>query len=100
VHAWTDQRPWVWALAGCIAVYIALSVVTSHLGIDTLRSNGSLAALLAVISLGQMFAVSSGGGGIDLSIPYVVTLAAFVSMGIADGSDARLPALRRKFSLR
>lgn len=90
VEQLTAQRPWIWALLGSVAVYITISVVTSRFGLGSLSSNASLAALLAIISLGQMFAVSSGGGGIDLSIPYVVTLTAFLSMGLTAGSNGRL----------
>lgn len=87
----TDGRPWIWALAGCVVLYVALSLATGRVGLASLSSNASLAAFLAIVALGQMFAVSTGEGGIDLSIPYVLTLAAFICTGVTNGQDARLP---------
>ncbi|MCW5875841.1 MAG: ABC transporter permease [Anaerolineales bacterium] len=51
-----------------------------------------LTAILAIVSLGQMLVVMTGG--IDLSIPGTMTLAAFVTVGVAAGSNENiLPAL-------
>lgn len=88
---WAAARPWIWALAGDALLFVALSSVTGRASLESLTGNASLAAFLAIVALGQMFAVSSGGGGIDLSIPYVLTLAAFICTGVTNGSDARLP---------
>jgi ribose transport system permease protein len=48
-----------------------------------------LTSFLALTALGQMLVVMTGG--IDLSIPGVMTLAALVAVGVAGGADDRLP---------
>ena len=49
---------------------------------------------MVILSFGQMLVVTSGRGAIDLSIPGVLTLMAFISMSIMDGEDKNvLPAI-------
>ncbi|MBI3243638.1 MAG: ABC transporter permease [Chloroflexi bacterium] len=48
-----------------------------------------LTSFLALAALGQMLVVMTGG--IDLSIPGVMTLAAIMAVGVAGGVDERLP---------
>lgn len=48
-----------------------------------------LASFLALAALGQMLVVMTGG--IDLSIPGTMTLAAIMAVGIAENNDERLP---------
>jgi ribose/xylose/arabinose/galactoside ABC-type transport system permease subunit len=48
-----------------------------------------LTSFLALAALGQMLVVMTGG--IDLSIPGVMTLSALMAVGIANGADERLP---------
>ena len=48
-----------------------------------------LASFLALAALGQMLVVMTGG--IDLSIPGVMTLAAIMAVGVAGASDEKLP---------
>jgi ribose transport system permease protein len=48
-----------------------------------------LTSFLALAALGQMLVVMTGG--IDLSIPGVMTLSALMAVGVAGGSDERLP---------
>jgi ribose transport system permease protein len=52
-----------------------------------LIATSSNASFLAIVALGQMLVITTGGGAIDLSIPNVITLSAFLSAGIASGSD-------------
>lgn len=48
-----------------------------------------LTSFLALAALGQMLVIMTGG--IDLSTPSVMTLAALMAVGISSGSDQRLP---------
>ena len=48
-----------------------------------------LTSFLALAALGQMLVVMTGG--IDLSIPGIMTLAAIMAVGIAENNDERLP---------
>ncbi len=77
-----NRIPWIWACLGSLFCWIAICVISGHLDFESLLVNASLASLLAIVSFGQMFAMTSGNGGIDLSIPYVITLSAFMSFGL------------------
>jgi ribose transport system permease protein len=84
-----DQH-WIWAAGGALAVWVAMGLVTNGVHLESLASNAVSASFLVIAALGQMYVVTSGRGAIDLSIPGVITLGAFVATGFIHGSDARL----------
>lgn len=88
---WIETRRWVWSLIGILILWLVLSVLTSRLSVQSLSGVAASAAFLLFPALGQMFVVTTGRGNIDLSIPSVITLTAFLAVNIIDGSDARLP---------
>lgn len=85
-----DANPWIWALGGSVVLWLLLSAVIARVSLDSLASNAASAAFLALAALAQLMVVSTGRGAVDLSIPGVITLAAFVSVGTIDGHDSRL----------
>ena len=85
-----EDHSWIWAFLGCVFLWLAIGIKTSQFGLDSLVSNAKLACFLAIVSFGQMFAITVGEGSIDLSIPYVITFTAFLSIGIANGSNSLL----------
>jgi ribose transport system permease protein len=87
---WVETRRWIWSLAGIVILWLVLSVLTSRFSLQSLSGVAASAAFLLFPSLGQMIVVTTGRGNIDLSIPSVITLSAFLSVNIVDGSDARL----------
>lgn len=91
VAVWTYQAPWFWALLGIVLLWGTLSLSSEHIGLSNLSGVLVSAAILALASLGQTFVLTTGGGAVDLSIPSLITLTAFVTMGAASGADARLP---------
>ncbi len=82
-----SNMPWIWSLLGSLILWIGIGIVSSRFNLQTLTINATLATFLAIIGLGQMTAITGGGGGIDLSIPYVVTLSAFLSAGLMRDSN-------------
>lgn len=85
-----QEKPWIWAFLGSLILWVAIGITSSNFSVGSLVANANLACILAIISLGQMFAISLGEGSIDLSIPYVVTLTAFLSMGIINGQNSNI----------
>jgi ribose transport system permease protein len=89
----TEMLP---AAAGFMPVWMlvaVLLVVIAFLAPDTLSGASfggmlPLGSFLAVAALGQMLVIMTGG--IDLSVPAVVTLAGTLTVGVAEGSDDRL----------
>ena len=81
-----------WAFAGIFVLLLwgVLSVATARFSLASLSGVATSASFLALVAIGQMFAVATGGGNVDLSIPGVVTLSAFATMILSGGSDAGL----------
>ena len=81
-----------WAFAGIFVLLLwgVLSVATARFSLASLSGVATSASFLALVAIGQMFAVATGGGNVDLSIPGVVTLSAFATMIFSGGSDAGL----------
>jgi ribose transport system permease protein len=77
-----------------VYVAIALLVVVASVWAPRTLSGPALSAIapfgtfLAITALGQMLVIMTGG--IDLSVPGTFTLAAVLTVGIADTSDERL----------
>lgn len=82
-----ESLPWIWSLLASLLMWFAIGIIGKQMSVQSLVINATLATFLAIVSIGQMFAISGGGGGIDLSIPYTVTLTAFMSEGIMKGSN-------------
>ncbi len=83
--------------SGFVAVWIAtgvLFVVAAAIAPDTLSSDSfstllPLAAFLGIAGLGEMLVIMTGG--IDLSIPGTLTLAAYLVVGVSGGLNGGLP---------
>jgi ribose transport system permease protein len=58
--------------------------------VQLLLVNCTLASFLVLVALGQMVVITSGDGSFDLSLPYTVTLSAFVSGMVMSGSGRGL----------
>lgn len=84
------QKSWIWAVLGTIFLWIMLGVASNDLSMESFYANAYTASYLGLVALGQMLVITSGRGAIDLSIPGVITLAAYVSMGVVNGSNAQL----------
>ncbi len=90
--AWLRAHRWSFSAIGILLLWAMLSLATARFSLSSLSGVASSASFLAVAAIGQMFAVATGGGNVDLSIPSVVTLAAFLTMIVSGGSDAGLLA--------
>jgi len=78
----------VW-IAIALLFIAALLVAPETLSRTSLTTVMPLTSFLALTALGQMLVIMTGG--IDLSTPGVMTLAALMTVGIAGKSDERLP---------
>jgi len=84
------EHRWSFAAAGVSLLWLLLSVITSHFDLNSLSGVATSASFLAIVAVGQMFVIASGGSNIDLSIPSVITLSAFVTMILSQGTNAGL----------
>ena len=86
---------WLFASVGCIVLWILMGLFGSGgVSLISLIDNAYTASFLAIAGIAQMLVVTTGRGAIDLSIPGMITLGAYTSMGICNGSNAMIiPAL-------
>jgi ribose transport system permease protein len=83
--------PWTY---GFIVAFAMWTATTAYSGIGSagpmLTAALVFGAISVVVGTGQMFVIAAGAGNIDLSVPAVLTLAAYVSMAVMNGNDAML----------
>lgn len=80
------KRPWFWPVVSSIILFAIILLFSPVLRYSILTANLAAASFLALVGLGQMFAVATGEGGIDLSIPFVMNFCAFLAVQIVDQS--------------
>jgi ribose transport system permease protein len=85
------RHRWIWAALGVAILFALLSLGSDRFSLSSVSGVARSASFLALVALGQMFVIATGRGNVDLSVASVVTLSAFVTVTLADGSDARLP---------
>jgi ribose transport system permease protein len=90
--SWLRAHRWSFSAIGIFLLWAMLSFATARFSLSNLSGVASSASFLAVAAIGQMFAVATGGGNVDLSIPSVITLSAFLTMIVSGGSNAGLIA--------
>ena len=85
-----NKKPWIWALLGAVMMWLTLGFFAGGLSLESLITIATSASFLAIVAMGQMLVITTGGGAIDLSIPSIITLSAFLSTGIINGSNTNL----------
>jgi ribose transport system permease protein len=88
---WLDANPWIWSLIGALIVWglTAASVEGRGAG-ETLSVALGFATFYVIVGIGQMLVISTGPGNIDLSIPSVMMLSGYLSMGSMHARDSGL----------
>lgn len=86
----SEQFPWVWSFVGAAAVWVAIGIIAGRGLGGTLTSALAISPFLVIAAIGQMYVITAGYGSIDLSLPYVITLAGFVSVGVMNGTSGSL----------
>lgn len=81
---------WIWAAFGALVMWLLLGVFAHNLNLESLIATSITASFLAIVAMGQMLVVTTGRGAIDLSIPSIITLAAYLSAGMSNGSNLNL----------
>lgn len=77
----------VW-IANVLLVLVVLAIAPQTLSATSFSAVLPFASFLAIAALGEMLVIMTGG--IDLSVPGVMTLAAMITVGVGSGSDDRL----------
>lgn len=82
------RNRWVWPAAGVLILWGVLTALTAHFSLNSLSGVAVSASFLLLVALGQMLVITTGEGNIDLSIPGMVTLGAYLSVMTATGTLA------------
>ncbi|WP_248923855.1 ABC transporter permease [Paenibacillus hamazuiensis] len=84
---WIGRNTWVWAVLGSLLLWVLIGLISGHIALQTVLYNATLASFLVLLGFGQMTVITSGDGAIDLTMPYIVTLSAFISTSIMEGGN-------------
>lgn len=85
--AFTRTNRWIWPLIGILILWAVLAGLTARFSLHSLSGVAVSASFLLLPALGQMLVITTGKGNIDLSIPSVVTLSAYLSVTTGSGTD-------------
>jgi ribose transport system permease protein len=77
----------VW-IANVLLIFVIIAIAPTTLSQTSFSATLPLMSFLAIAALGEMLVVMTGG--IDLSVPNVMTLAAMITVGVGAGSNDRL----------
>lgn len=85
---------WALSFAAAILIWLVVSFAYGSHSLDfsVLTANLGLAVPYVLVGLGEMVVIAAGNGNIDLSVPYVMTLAAYLGSA-RQGSGGLVVAL-------
>ncbi len=84
------KHPALPAFVGMIAIWLAIGAIAGRGLVETISAGIIIATFLVIVGIGQLFVITVGNGGIDLSVSYVMTLSAFLACQIMAGNDANI----------
>jgi len=87
LNTFARNNRWTWAAIGAALMYIVVSLISGKLSYSSFTANYTIASYLTICALGQMIVMTTGRGAFDLSIPNMITLSAFLTMGLTNGQD-------------
>lgn len=89
---WLVGNRWAWSFIGALVVWgLTVASVGGRGAGATLSVALAFSAFYAIVGIGEMLVISTGGGNIDLSIPSVMMLAGYLSMGAMHDQNSLLP---------
>lgn len=87
LNTFARNNRWTWAALGSALMFIVVSLISGRLSYTSFTANFTIATYLTICALGQMIVMTTGRGAFDLSIPNMITLSAFLTMGLTNGQD-------------
>ncbi|TAJ50284.1 MAG: ABC transporter permease [Herbiconiux sp.] len=86
------KHPATPAFIGMIAIWLAIGIIAGRGLVETISAGIIIATFLVIVGIGQLFVITVGNGGIDLSVSYVMTLSAFLACQIMAGENSNIVA--------
>ena len=85
------RQRWLWSFVGAAAMWLVIAVAANGHGTgETLSVALAFATFYVIVGIGEMLVITTGPGNIDLSIPSVMTLAGYLSIGAMGADDKRI----------
>lgn len=88
IRTFTKNNRWSWAAIGAILMFVVVAIISGKLRYASFTANFTVACYLTTCALGQMIVMTTGRGAFDLSIPNMITLSAFLTMGLINGNSS------------
>ncbi|MGA3220979.1 MAG: ABC transporter permease [Acidimicrobiales bacterium] len=85
-----SRMRWVLPLVAALLLWMVASGISGSISFNLLLDNITIASFVSLVAVGQMLVVAAGEGSFDLSIPYVMTVAAYISGKTSGGTDSHL----------
>ncbi len=74
-------KPWIWSFIGALGVWLAaIGFTHGYGGGGMITAALSLAVVMVIVGVGQMFVISLGPGNVDLSVAANIGLGSAVAM--------------------
>lgn len=92
-EAWRSRaiaHPWIWSFVAILVEWMVLIGLVHRGMLGTVQAALTLAPYLVIVSIGQMFVVTLGNGNVDLSIPYVMPMAAYFTAAVSGANGSHL----------
>jgi len=87
IRAFIDRNTWIYAAAGSLVMWLAVGIVSNNLNLQSLVTNMFSASFLALAALGQMLVITSGRGAINLSVPGLLAVGAFINVNLIGNKE-------------
>ena len=89
-----NLAPWTYGFIAAALIVIVMTLATGFDSIGAVMSTAlAFGAISVIAATGQMFVIATGPGNIDLSVPAVLTLAAYVAMTAAAATSSAIIGL-------
>ena len=73
------KNSWIWSFIGSAILCVLIGVVGGQFSMRTIFLNVTLATFTFFLGICEMLVITSGDGAIDMCIPYIATLSAYIS---------------------
>ncbi|RGY99260.1 ABC transporter permease [Clostridium sp. AM58-1XD] len=88
-NSFAKKHHWLWAAIGSLLMFLTMSLISGKISFSSFSANFTIACYVTLCALGQMIVMTTGRGAFDLSIPNMITLSAFLTMGLINGENGK-----------
>ena len=79
VKNFAARNSWIWSFVGSVILCVLIGVIGGQFSLQTIFLNVTLATFTFFLGICEMLVITSGDGAIDMCIPYIATLSAYIS---------------------